>query len=573
MLPILAVALPVLAALLAALALVVPLLAGVVVRLVRPMTLALGFAAAVAMWAAGYVAMMAPGLLVGEVLFAICILCVPAVAFIAGRRRDPGTSGVQIGAVAAFVNLLVVGSLFGGGPRVGVEVLRHGAPVKAPLFLPGASTDASQDGAVLGMVLDAPGADGGAVVTEVRPGSPAHDAGLERGDVLIRVDGRPGATVAALSEAISREQGRRRSLAGEGAAWVSGLFGVCLFLGAVGFRMGRSRPVSAPLPDPVSLFAAVTAGAILLLLITGGLVTGMEAGLAVPDWPNSFGHNMLLYPLSEMKGGIYWEHAHRLFGMLVGLCAAVLLALSWRRGGGVRWLALALYAMVVAQGVMGGLRVTGFLSLASQREALSPNLTLAIVHGVFGQLVFGGAALVAAASSTTWRGSTRAVSTAVGPSLLRWTPVLVACVVLQLILGACERHLQVPGTEDAPARHPAWALHPHIALAFGILGLALFTGLRAKSLAGEGLPVLPRLGRLIHALVGLQILLGGLALVAVIVRRSPVVPTWEVAATSAHQAMGAMVLGVSVLLAAWSMRLLSRAGGTRAAVTPPASPA
>ena len=105
MLPILAVALPVLAALLAALALVVPLLAGVVVRLVRPMTLALGFAAAVAMWAAGYVAMMAPGLLVGEVLFAICILCVPAVAFIAGRRRDPGTNGVQIGAVAAFVNL------------------------------------------------------------------------------------------------------------------------------------------------------------------------------------------------------------------------------------------------------------------------------------------------------------------------------------------------------------------------------------------------------------------------------------------------------------------------------------
>ena len=42
---------------------------------------------------------------------------------------------------------------------------------------------------------------------------------------------------------------------------------------------------------------------VFILLVTGGLVTGLESGLAVPDWPNSFGHNMLLYPISEMKGG------------------------------------------------------------------------------------------------------------------------------------------------------------------------------------------------------------------------------------------------------------------------------
>jgi cytochrome c oxidase assembly protein subunit 15 len=56
-------------------------------------------------------------------------------------------------------------------------------------------------------------------------------------------------------------------------------------------------------------------------LITGGLVTGLKAGLAVPDWPTSYGHNMLLYPLAEMSGGKYVEHAHRLYGMLVGVTA------------------------------------------------------------------------------------------------------------------------------------------------------------------------------------------------------------------------------------------------------------
>jgi cytochrome c oxidase assembly protein subunit 15 len=62
-----------------------------------------------------------------------------------------------------------------------------------------------------------------------------------------------------------------------------------------------------------SAFAWVTATATFFLLAIGGIVTAQEAGLAVVDWPNSFGYNMFLYPLSRMTGGIYFEHAHRLF--------------------------------------------------------------------------------------------------------------------------------------------------------------------------------------------------------------------------------------------------------------------
>jgi len=66
-------------------------------------------------------------------------------------------------------------------------------------------------------------------------------------------------------------------------------------------------------------FALAAPIAALPTLLSGGIVTSAEAGLAVPDWPSSFGSNMFLFSLSKMTGGIYYEHAHRLFGALVGI--------------------------------------------------------------------------------------------------------------------------------------------------------------------------------------------------------------------------------------------------------------
>ncbi|WP_424317752.1 COX15/CtaA family protein, partial [Candidatus Methylomirabilis sp.] len=51
-------------------------------------------------------------------------------------------------------------------------------------------------------------------------------------------------------------------------------------------------------------FALVTAASTLVLIFVGGLVTNTGAGLAVPDWPTTFGYNMFLYPWSQMVGGI-----------------------------------------------------------------------------------------------------------------------------------------------------------------------------------------------------------------------------------------------------------------------------
>jgi cytochrome c oxidase assembly protein subunit 15 len=56
-----------------------------------------------------------------------------------------------------------------------------------------------------------------------------------------------------------------------------------------------------------------------LLLGAGGLVTSHEAGMSVPDWPNSYGYNMFLFPPSKWIGGIFYEHTHRSVGLSGGL--------------------------------------------------------------------------------------------------------------------------------------------------------------------------------------------------------------------------------------------------------------
>jgi cytochrome c oxidase assembly protein subunit 15 len=107
-------------------------------------------------------------------------------------------------------------------------------------------------------------------------------------------------------------------------------------------------------------FAIIATVATFLLIVVGGLVTSKGAGMSVPDWPTTYGYNMFLFPYSRWVGGIFWEHSHRLLASGVGLITLVLAAIailkdqrSW-----VRWIAVAAVIGVIAQGILGGLRVT-----------------------------------------------------------------------------------------------------------------------------------------------------------------------------------------------------------------------
>ncbi len=107
-------------------------------------------------------------------------------------------------------------------------------------------------------------------------------------------------------------------------------------------------------------FAWFTAIATLFLICSGGMVTSKNAGLAVPDWPTTFGYNMFFFPFSKWIGGIFFEHIHRLIASTVGFLTIILAIWLWRSEPR-RWVRNLGYAALVAviiQGVLGGLRVT-----------------------------------------------------------------------------------------------------------------------------------------------------------------------------------------------------------------------
>src|ERR1044072_7938661 len=96
----------------------------------------------------------------------------------------------------------------------------------------------------------------------------------------------------------------------------------------------------SPWPRRLALLTTV---ATFPLLFVGGLVTSTGAGLAVPDWPTTFGYNMFLYPWSKMVGGIFYEHSHRLVASCVGLLTIAFTIAVWLRESRawLRWLAVA----------------------------------------------------------------------------------------------------------------------------------------------------------------------------------------------------------------------------------------
>jgi len=315
-------------------------------------------------------------------------------------------------------------------------------------------------------------------------------------------------------------------------------------LGCIGAWMGSRfrRPVEGTAPWTAA-FAAVAAAATLLLLGVGGLVTSTGAGLAVVDWPNSFRYGMFLYPLSRMTGGIYFEHAHRLFGSLVGLTTAALAFQTARvePRRGVRALALVALAMVVVQGILGGLRVTGRFTLSDSPEHTSPQVVLAVVHGVFGQIFFAVMVALAVVLRPSWREAAPG-RRRVRPSEVTVGTLLVGLLLIQIALGALQRHL-------------ARGVMIHLVLAGVIAPLAVWHGTRAWGLHGDD-PALSRLGLLLAFLTSVQVMLGLAAYVASGAAGVAVIsPGWDIALTTAHQWCGAILLGCAVCIVTWAIRL------------------
>lgn len=237
-------------------------------------------------------------------------------------------------------------------------------------------------------------------------------------------------------------------------------------------------------------FTWFTAFSTLVLICFGGLVTSRGAGLSVPDWPNTYGYNLFFFPVSQWIGGIFYEHTHRLFAAWVGLLTALLAVWLWaretrgrertigvlailvavlalglrsmpvylamaaasavvvvvglwrfnRRPDQLRWLGLTALGAVIAQGVLGGLRVT------TLRDEIG------VFHGLIAHLFLVLLTVIAVLLGSWWSGS--AAANPVSARLRAWVAAGTLLILGQLIMGATMRHqhagLAIP---DFPLAH------------------------------------------------------------------------------------------------------------------------
>ena len=263
--------------------------------------------------------------------------------------------------------------------------------------------------------------------------------------------------------------------------------------------------------------ALATLAATCVLILLGGLVTNTGAALAVPDWPNTFGYNMVLFPWSRMVGGILYEHSHRLMGALVGLLTLILAGALWREGGRLRRLGLVAVAAVIAQGLLGGLRV---VLLAD---------TLAIFHGCLAQAFF--ALLAVITLLTAPRG--RVAAAPVEPALRGLAVLAAALVYVQIVFGALLTH--------------AGRIDLHLAGAVLVFAMVPIV---AAQLRRTGDAVAVPVSHLVTVLLGIQLLLG---IGSYLVRPPAIwIPGEQLMVTAlpvAHRLVGSLILAATAVLA------------------------
>src|SRR5438309_127241 len=209
-------------------------------------------------------------------------------------------------------------------------------------------------------------------------------------------------------------------------------------------RMNRTRPARST--TWLNRFAWLTAVATLFLICSGGMVTSKGVGLAVPDWPTTFGYNMFLFPVSKWIGGIFFEHTHRLIASAVGFLTIILALWLWRSEDRewVRNLGLIAVASVVLQGVLGGLRVTMLKD------------EIGIFHACLAQAFLGLVVVIALVTSKFWSTLSNVIVDSRKLAAIATTAITIA-IYMQLALGATMRHQHRDlAILDFPTANGAW---------------------------------------------------------------------------------------------------------------------
>ncbi len=296
-------------------------------------------------------------------------------------------------------------------------------------------------------------------------------------------------------------------------------------------------------------FAVLVAASTVALLAAGGLVTSTGSGLAVPDWPLSFGR---FFP--PMVGGVLYEHGHRMVATAVGLLTLILAVwFQWREPHrGLRRLALLALVAVIAQGILGGATVL-----------LRLPVMVSVAHACLAQAFF--CLVVALAVLTSPRfASPERPAAAETLATIRFLGVGVTALLFgQLVLGAVMRHtgagLAIPDVPLAFGRIVPPITSAPIALHFAhrVGALLIASGVAALAITvlrrHRARPDLVKPALLGSILVGVQILLGGIA----------VATRLSVWAATLHLVVGALLMATCLVFTLRACGPAGDATGTR----------
>jgi cytochrome c oxidase assembly protein subunit 15 len=280
--------------------------------------------------------------------------------------------------------------------------------------------------------------------------------------------------------------------------------------------------------------------------------------MAVPDWPNTYGYNLFLYPLESWLNvwDLFLEHSHRLIGAAVGLATIALLVLLcvFERRKWMRWMGVIALVTVSAQGTLGGLRVLG------------NEIFLAKVHGCSAPVFFAFAASLVTLTSPRWLRSAAKTERSAARRL-RWSALAATGLVYgQILLGAQLRHL---ARDASPAWFELWVwLHLIVAGLLLIIVVWLVVA-SARSFRQDKMVI--RRGWFLVLLLLVQIILGCATWVL-----NYNWPAWfldyfwalgytavaegrlQAVTTTAHVAVGSLCLVTALSLTMWSYRLFEK---------------
>lgn len=275
----------------------------------------------------------------------------------------------------------------------------------------------------------------------------------------------------------------------------------------------------------LNIASLVVTAATLFLIFAGGMVTSTHSGLAVPDWPLSYGRLM-----PPMIGGIFYEHGHRMVAGTVGLLTlglAILFARKEKRPW-VRKVAWGALLLVVVQALLGGLTVLMRLPKP-----------VSILHACVAQAFLSVLTALVVWTSRYWLSNPPPREDAAGKIPLHHiTTGLFIALYIQLILGAVLRHVG-----------HVFIFHVAGALVSFTLGSMAFTRSR------RGPAVMKTLSTLIFATLWVQIAIG-LVSYFILHHQFDVIPPplYAPITISLHVVTGAFLLALSAALALFTHR-------------------